>query len=102
MESRQRIVNLLLKGWLTLGVPRPGDARVLAGEEPDRMQATVASFSSASRMGTVLLDDGTELSFDSASFDASELRLLRPGQRVAIRVDGHRVVAVNLATLPLR
>ena len=75
------------------GVAPAGDA--------GRMQATVATFSSASRDGTVLLDDGTELSFGADAFDASGLRLLRPGQRVGLRVDGQRVVALNLATLPL-
>jgi cold shock CspA family protein len=65
------------------------------------MQATVASFSPASRTGTVLLDDGTELSFGAAAFDGNGLRLLRPGQRVALRVDAGGVTAVTLATLPL-
>lgn len=67
-----------------------------------RMQATVASFSAASRTGTVLLDDGSELPFDAVAFDASGLRLLRPGQRVALRVDGTEVVALNIANLPVR
>lgn len=65
------------------------------------MQATVASFSPQSHEGTVLLDDGTELAFDAAAFDGSGLRLLRPGQRVALRADGTRVLALTLATLPL-
>lgn len=49
----------------------------------------------------MLLDDGTQLRFGPAAFDASGLRLLRPGQRVALRVQEHEVVALNLATLPL-
>lgn len=65
------------------------------------MQATVASFSVTSHEGTVLLDDGSELPFGAAPFDASGLRLLRPGQRVALRVDGDRVVALTLATFAL-
>ncbi|NMH97466.1 hypothetical protein [Pseudonocardia acidicola] len=65
------------------------------------MQATVASFSPESRIGTVLLDDGAELPFGAPAFDASGLRLLRSGQRVAIRVRDGVVVALNLATLPL-
>lgn len=65
------------------------------------MQATVASFSAQSHQGTVLLDDGTELGFGAAAFDAGGLRLLRPGQRVALRAEGDRIVALTLATLPL-
>lgn len=65
------------------------------------MQATVASFSPASREGTVLLDDGTRLHFGAAAFDAGGLRLLRPGQRVALRAEGDRVLTLTLATLPL-
>lgn len=66
------------------------------------MHATVASFSPESRDGTVLLDDGSELPFSAAAFDVGGLRLLRPGQRVALRIDDHRVVvALTLATFPL-
>ncbi|MDG4769654.1 cold-shock protein [Solwaraspora sp. WMMD792] len=62
------------------------------------MQGTVATFDPATRSGTVLLDDGAELSFPAAAFDASGLRLLRLGQRVRIERDesGH----VNRVTLP--
>lgn len=101
MESRQWNVHFSLKCWFTTGTPHEGDARVAAGADPDRMQATVATFSPASRAGTVLLDDGTELPFGAAAFDAGGLRLLRPGQRVALRVDGQAVVALTIATLPL-
>jgi 2-phospho-L-lactate guanylyltransferase len=82
------------------------------------MQGTVRYFDEASRSGTVLLDDGTELAYDTAAFDAGGLRLLRIGQRVALRVaaldDGAaeadtaassrgapRVTAITLVTLPL-
>jgi cold shock CspA family protein len=65
------------------------------------VQATVRSFDPATRSGTVLLDDGVELPFDSAAFDASGLRLLRVGQRVRIEtaVGGHGRPAVTFLTI---
>jgi 2-phospho-L-lactate guanylyltransferase len=51
------------------------------------MQGTVATFDAQTRSGTLLLDDGSELSFPAAAFDASGLRLLRLGQRVTIAAD---------------
>lgn len=66
------------------------------------MQGTVRSFDPATRAGTVLLDDGTELPYDAAAFDAGGLRLARIGQRVALRADAEgRITALTLATLPL-
>jgi 2-phospho-L-lactate guanylyltransferase len=66
------------------------------------MQGTVRSFDPETRGGTVLLDDGTELPYDAAAFDAGGLRLARIGQRVALRADaGGRITALTLATLPL-
>ena len=67
------------------------------------MQATVRRFDPVTRDGSVLLDDGVELPFDAAAFDAGGLRSLRTGQRVRIRTDaaGRRVVALTIATLPL-
>ncbi len=66
------------------------------------MQGTVRIFDPATRAGSVLLDDGTELAYDAAAFDAGGLRFARPGQRVALRVDGTgRIKALTLATLPL-
>lgn len=68
------------------------------------MQATVGTYDAVTRSGTVLLDDGTELGFDAAAFDAGGLRLLRFGQRVNISVtDGNsgRITAITLSTLPL-
>lgn len=63
------------------------------------MQATVASFDEATRSGTVLLDDGSEMRFPAAAFDASGLRLLRLGQRVRIdRNDAGEIVHVTLPT----
>ena len=76
-------------------------AAVLASLAP--MQATVRTFDPATRSGSVLLDDGTELPFDQPAFDAGGLRLLRFGQRVRIMVDGEgsgtRVTFVTLSTL---
>lgn len=66
------------------------------------MQGTVRSFDPETRGGTVLLDDGTELPYDAAAFDAGGLRLARIGQRVALRADSRgRITALTLATLPL-
>jgi 2-phospho-L-lactate guanylyltransferase len=68
------------------------------------VQATVRSFDPRTRSGTVLLDDGVELPYDAAAFDAGRLRLVRSGQRVRIRVAGEppatRVVFLTVATLP--
>lgn len=66
------------------------------------MQATVRSFDPSTCSGTVLLDDGVELPYDGAAFDHARLRLLRPGQRVRIRVgaEGTQVLALTIATLP--
>ncbi len=65
-------------------------------------QATVADFDSGTRTGRVLLADRTFAAFDSDVFDGSGLRLLRSGQRVAVRLreDGG-VEALGLPTLPL-
>ena len=52
------------------------------------MQATVATYDAGTRSGSVLLDDGIELSFDASALEGSGLRLLRPGQRVRLEVAG--------------
>ncbi len=54
------------------------------------------------RSGTVLLDDGSELAYPAAAFDASGLRLLRLGQRVRIDRDAAGTVdrASHIPTLP--
>jgi hypothetical protein len=66
------------------------------------MQATAFTFDPRTRGGSVLLDDGTPLPFDAEAFDAGQLRLLRPGQRVRVRTEGsgeaRRVVFVTLQT----
>ena len=67
------------------------------------MQATAYTYDPESRSGQVLLDDGTPVPFDAAAFDAGGLRLLRPGQRVRIEVEGPkdelRITLVTLQTL---
>ncbi len=66
------------------------------------MQATVRSYDAAARAGTVFTDGGTVLSFSPAALAGSGLRLLRPGQRVRIRLDeGGAISALTLATFPL-
>ena len=50
------------------------------------MQASVHRYDDESGSGSVLLDDGREVPFDALVFDASGLRLLRPGQRVSIEM----------------
>lgn len=66
------------------------------------MQATAYTYDAQNRTGSVLLDDGTPLSFDATAFDAGGLRLLRPGQRVRIEVqgegEGRRITLVTLQT----
>jgi hypothetical protein len=66
------------------------------------MQATAFTYSADTRSGSVLLDDGTPVPFDSAAFDAGGLLLLRPGQRVRIETEGdgprRRVVFLTLQT----
>lgn len=70
------------------------------------MQATVRSFDAPTRSGTVLLDDGVELPYDAAAFDAGAIRLLRVGQRVRIETaaagTGRTVTYLTIATLPDR
>jgi 2-phospho-L-lactate guanylyltransferase len=70
------------------------------------VQATVRTFDPVTRSGTVLLDDGVELGYDTAAFDAGDVRLLRVGQRVRVEVhDGggvRRVTYLTIATLPDR
>ncbi|HEY7485882.1 MAG TPA: hypothetical protein VH912_15570 [Streptosporangiaceae bacterium] len=65
------------------------------------MQATVRAYDPETRSGSVLLDDGSELAFDAAAFEAGGLRLLRFGQRVNIAVADERITAITLGTFPL-
>lgn len=65
------------------------------------MQGTVATYDAQTRSGTLLLDDGTELAFPAAAFDASGLRLLRLGQRVRVEHDASGAIRrITLPTLP--
>lgn len=68
------------------------------------MQASIFDFDPWTRAGSVLLDDGTKLPFDSTAFDAGSMRLARVGQRVRIEVDGagsqRHVTFVTLVTMP--
>ena len=66
------------------------------------VQATVRTFDPVERSGSVLLDDGVELPYDRAAFDAGGLRLARVGQRVRVRLDGsgRQVTFLTLVTLP--
>lgn len=75
-----------------------GTGAVAAGSVP-RMQGTVATYDPQSRSGTLLLDDGREVPFPGAAFDASGLRSLRFGQRVRIEVDGEgEITKITLPT----
>ena len=65
------------------------------------MQGTVKAYDGGTRTGSVLLDDGSEMAFDTAAFDAGGLRLLRFGQRVNLAVENGRITVVTLATFPL-
>lgn len=58
-------------------------------------------YDQTTRTGSVLLDSGALMEFDSAAFDAGGLRLLRLGQRVRLDTDAGGVITrVTLATLP--
>lgn len=50
--------------------------------------------------GWVVLDDGTRLTYPAAAV-APEVRLLHPGQRVHLLLDGPQVRALTLPGLPL-
>ena len=66
------------------------------------MQATVRAFDPASGSGSVFFDDGTVREFGAEAFAASGLRLLRRGQRVAVRCGpSGAITALTLATLAL-
>jgi 2-phospho-L-lactate guanylyltransferase len=45
------------------------------------LQGTIATFDEEHHNGSLLLDDGTSLTFPATAFEASGLRLLRLGQR---------------------
>ena len=63
-------------------------------------QATVATFDSGTRTGTVLLDTGRPVDFDRAAFDAGGLLTLRSGQRVRLEhAPNGTVIRVTIHTL---
>ncbi|MEU5420897.1 hypothetical protein ACFY1P_00240 [Streptomyces sp. NPDC001407] len=67
------------------------------------MQATAYTYDPSTRSGSVLLDDGTPVPFDTAAFDAGGLRLLRPGQRVRIEyAEGEAESAGNISLVTLQ
>lgn len=67
------------------------------------MQATAYTYDATTRTGSVLLDDGTPSPSTPPPSTPHGLRLLRPGQRVRIEVegpkDGPRITLVTLQTL---
>jgi cold shock CspA family protein len=66
------------------------------------MQGTVRGFDPSAGSGSVFLDDGSVCEFGPDAFAASGLRLLRRGQRVAIRrAPSGAITALTLATFPL-
>jgi 2-phospho-L-lactate guanylyltransferase len=60
------------------------------------MQATVHRFDPETRTGSVLRDDGVELTFTAPAFEASGLRLLRVGQRLTVDVVDDLVVGLRI------
>ncbi len=74
--------DLVEAGNLGLG-PRTRALVAARPPEPRRsVQGTVSAFDVDGRHGLLLTDDGAELAFDSAAFEQSRLRLVRPGQRL--------------------
>jgi hypothetical protein len=61
------------------------------------VQATVSSWDPTTRAGTVLLDNGQRLDVPGESV---QVRALRLGQRVRLRIEDGRVVAATISTLP--
>lgn len=57
------------------------------------VQATVNTFDATTGAGTVLLDDGRQLAVPAGALEGGGLRLLRPGQRVHLALDGDGTVA---------
>lgn len=52
------------------------------------MQATVSRYDATSASGAVLTDAGVELPFGPEALARTQVRLLRPGQRVRLRTTG--------------
>jgi cold shock CspA family protein len=62
------------------------------------LQGTIKDFDEATRTGSLLTDDGTEIGIDERSIETDTIRMLRIGQRVAFEVadDGGHTVARRL------
>lgn len=60
------------------------------------MQASVHTFDPEHHTGSVLLDDGRQVSFTATAFEASGLRLVRLGQRLTVEVAGEVIVALGI------
>jgi hypothetical protein len=61
--------------------------------------ATVRSHDAGTGSGTLLLDDGSLLTYSADAFEAGGLRLLRSGQRVVVQLEPDDM-AVLVVTLP--
>lgn len=61
-------------------------------------QGTVRDFDGATRSGSLLMEDRTEVAIDATSLEGAGIRLLRLGQRVRFELvdDGGRKVARSL------
>lgn len=61
-------------------------------------QGTVKDFDGATRSGSLLMEDRTEVAIDATSLEGAGIRLLRLGQRVRFELvdEGGRKVARSL------
>jgi len=66
-------------------------------------QGTIKDFEGEERIGSLLMDDRTEVAIDAASVEGSGLRSLRIGQRVRFDLvdEAGRKVARNLQIVTL-
>lgn len=66
-------------------------------------QGTIKDFEGEERIGSLLMDDRTEVAIDAVSVEGSRLRLLRIGQRVRFDLvdEAGRKVARNLQIVTL-
>jgi len=66
-------------------------------------QGTIKDFEGEERIGSLLMDDRTEVAIDAVSVEGSDLRSLRIGQRVRFDLvdEAGRKVARNLQIVTL-